>query len=91
MSVTIMNPHLILLALGICAAFGLLVWFGMKSGEASQSAVVLALARMGDQLAEAETACEALQAQVDALMMEFCPDEMTPEQRARWAASQVAA
>jgi hypothetical protein len=30
----------------------------------------------------------ALQARIDALMLEYCPDEMTPLQRARWAASQ---
>lgn len=31
----------------------------------------------------------ALQARVDELMLEYCPDEMTPEQRANWAAHQV--
>lgn len=31
---------------------------------------------------------EALQAQVDALMLEYCPDEMTPEQTAEWARHQ---
>jgi hypothetical protein len=30
----------------------------------------------------------ALQARIDALMLEYCPDEMTQPQRARWAASQ---
>lgn len=28
------------------------------------------------------------QAQIDRLMLEFCPDEMTPSQRKRWAESQ---
>lgn len=36
--------------------------------------------------AEAEAA--ALQARLDALMLEFCPDDMTGEQRAAWAARQ---
>ena len=31
---------------------------------------------------------QALQAKIDALMLEYCPDEMTPEQRANWAAHQ---
>lgn len=31
---------------------------------------------------------DALQAKLDAVMLEYCPDEMTPEQRAVWAASQ---
>lgn len=33
--------------------------------------------------------CESQQAKIDALMLEFCPDEMTPEQKARWAECQV--
>jgi hypothetical protein len=33
---------------------------------------------------------DALQALLDAVMLEYCPDEMTPEQRARWAESQAA-
>lgn len=42
-------------------------------------------------LKERDTArrdCEALQAQVDALMLEFCPEDMTPEQIARWGRHQ---
>jgi hypothetical protein len=39
------------------------------------------------QALSAET--DALQAKIDALMLEFCPAEMTPEQVARWEASQV--
>lgn len=31
---------------------------------------------------------EALQAKIDALMLEYCPDDMTPEQLARWGAAQ---
>ena len=31
---------------------------------------------------------EYLQAQVDALMLEYCPEEMTPEQISRWEDSQ---
>lgn len=33
----------------------------------------------------------AAQARIDALMLEYCPDEMTPEQRENWAANQRAA
>lgn len=32
--------------------------------------------------------CAAKQAEIDRLMLEYCPDEMTPEQVAEWAASQ---
>ena len=31
---------------------------------------------------------DALQAQLDALMLEYCPDEMTAEQKANWARHQ---
>ena len=31
----------------------------------------------------------SLQARIDALMLEYCPDEMTPEQMAEWARSQT--
>lgn len=30
----------------------------------------------------------AKQAEIDRLMLEYCPDEMTPEQKAEWAANQ---
>lgn len=30
-----------------------------------------------------------LQAKIDALMLEHCPEEMTPEQRAKWREHQV--
>lgn len=31
---------------------------------------------------------EALEAKIDALMLEYCPDEMSAEQKANWAAHQ---
>lgn len=31
---------------------------------------------------------DAKQAEIDRLMLEFCPDEMTEEQKAEWAARQ---
>ena len=34
---------------------------------------------------------DALQAKVDSLMLEYCPDEMTKEQLDEWADNQVAA
>lgn len=45
---------------------------------ASISAVAVELARK----------CDALQAKIDALMLEYCPDEMTDEQKEEWARSQ---
>ena len=34
---------------------------------------------------------ERLEARIDALMLEYCPDEMTAEQKANWAEHQVPA
>jgi hypothetical protein len=39
------------------------------------------IARLRDEL-------EAAQARIDELMLEYCPDEMTPEQVAKWAKHQ---
>lgn len=36
-----------------------------------------------------DLAREPLQAKIDALMLEHCPDEMTPEQIAEWAKHQL--
>lgn len=33
----------------------------------------------------------ALEAKLDAVMLEYCPDEMTEEQKANWAAHQAVA
>ena len=38
-----------------------------------------------------KAAWDSQQARIDALMLEHCPDEMTPEQMAEWAKHQVAA
>ena len=46
------------------------------------------LLSLTEQLAERDAEIERLQAQVDALMLEFCPDEMTPEQVERWGENQ---
>lgn len=38
---------------------------------------------------ESETrTIEAMQAKIDSLMLQYCPDEMTEEQKAKWAAHQ---
>jgi hypothetical protein len=40
-------------------------------------------------IAKSETSTiEAMQAKIDSLMLEYCPDEMTEEQKAKWAAHQ---
>lgn len=46
-------------------------------------------ARMSQDEGKAEREIGRLQAHIDALMLEFCPDEMTPQQKANWAAHQV--
>jgi hypothetical protein len=47
--------------------------------------VIAASAALLVSLAEA---MEADQAKIDALMLEYCPDDMTPEQREEWARHQ---
>jgi hypothetical protein len=41
--------------------------------------------------AEVDLKLAALQARLDAVMLEYCPDEMTPEQLANWGAHQQVA
>lgn len=41
-----------------------------------------------ERLAALKSERDALQARVDALMLEYCPDEMTPEQLEEWARHQ---
>lgn len=49
---------------------------GVPSADAKE------VANLRQQLAD-------LQSRIDALMLEHCPDEMTPEQVAEWARNQV--
>lgn len=44
-----------------------------------------------DAIQRLEAENEAMQAKIDALMLEFCPGEMTAEQLERWASHQKAA
>lgn len=44
--------------------------------------------RENQSIEELKRELAAKQAQIDALMLEFCPDEMTDEQRANWARNQ---
>jgi hypothetical protein len=58
-----------------------------RMGEASEQLKMLAMrVRQGADAMVAEL--EAKQAKIDALMLEFCPDEMKPEQRENWARAQ---
>ena len=43
---------------------------------------------LSTRLAQAERERDSAQARVDALMLEFCPDEMTEEQTVNWARHQ---
>jgi hypothetical protein len=54
--------------------------------------------RLEREVSELRTRCDnfmyainAKQAKIDALMLEFCPGEMSAEQKAEWAANQRAA
>lgn len=42
-----------------------------------------------ERLEAAERDAQAKQAKIDALMLEYCPDEMTPEQVEEWGRHQV--
>jgi len=42
-------------------------------------------------IARLEAELDAKQAKIDALMLEYCPDEMTPEQLAEWGRHQKVA
>lgn len=44
--------------------------------------------RIADILEELADELEASQAEIDRLMLEFCPDEMTPEQLEEWGKHQ---
>jgi hypothetical protein len=58
-----------------------------RMGDASEQLKLLAMrVRQGADAMVAEV--DAKQAKIDALMLEFCPDEMTPEQRENWARAQ---
>jgi hypothetical protein len=48
-------------------------------------------AYMLEQVAKYGALIAELEAKIDALMLEFCPEDMTPEQRANWASHQSAA
>ena len=56
------------------------------SDEVSQ--LIILISRERDDLKEN---CDAKQAQIDSLMLEYCPEEMTLEQLREWRASQEAA
>ena len=51
----------------------------------SSAAELLALA---DRVEAVERDAASKQARIDALMLEYCPDEMTPDQREEWARHQ---
>jgi hypothetical protein len=49
----------------------------------------LALADFIPLLQKAADRIDGLQAQIDELMLEYCPDDMTPDQMAEWERHQV--
>lgn len=58
----------------------------LEAAELSNSRL---LEHMSAPLRNALDALEAAQAKIDMLMIEYCPEEMTDEQRDRWANCQV--
>jgi hypothetical protein len=65
-----------------------------QAGEIERLELILQHSRndnrdAGTLIAELEADNARLQARIDALMLEHCPDEMTAEQLAEWGNSQV--
>jgi hypothetical protein len=57
--------------------------------QASSEYMIGILAACEEEKAKFQRKIDGLQAKIDALMFEYCSDEMTPEQKARWAEHQV--
>lgn len=47
-----------------------------------------AIFALADRVEAVERDAASKQARIDALMLEYCPDEMTPDQREEWARHQ---
>lgn len=54
----------------------------------SWASVTQDIRKLQETLAASEARIAQQQATIDRLMLEYCPDEMTPEQMERWAKSQ---
>lgn len=61
----------------------------MKQKLSDQIKYVLRSDPLIDEAIALEQELDALQAKLDAVMLEYCPDEMTQEQTEKWASSQV--
>lgn len=72
----------------LIARFSLSLAYGSKNQliKAQQNV----MDKMLDHMKTLTTICNHQQAKIDSLMLEFCPDEMTPMQLANWAAHQQA-
>lgn len=65
-----------------------LVWSNLaKNGYTIQEAILVPFDPAPDANIASQTV-QALQAQIDRLTLEFCPEDMTEAQKARWAAHQ---
>jgi hypothetical protein len=62
----------------------------IDEANATGADYVLHYARMRSFARQLERECAALQEKIDALMFEYCPEEMTPEQIAEWGKHQKA-
>ena len=60
-----------------------------RATESSMAVLRREQQRLADELRSVTAERDALQARVDTLMLEFCPDEMTAEQVLRWETSQT--
>lgn len=59
--------------------------------EDTSMSLYKAINRLEAKLADVGRTIEELQAKVDALMLEYCPDEMTVAQKENWARQKVVA
>ena len=61
-------------------------WYGIEGN--TQVVPASDYDALADRVEAVERDAASKQARIDALMLEYCPDEMTPDQREEWARHQ---
>lgn len=68
---------------------GVLIQEAIEFARAIESAVIEKIKSQGPVEDPRDAKIASLQAKIDALMLEYCPEEMTPEQMEGWGKHQV--